>query len=45
MEPDLKFTKAFELAQSMEAAAKNVKELHQLCTNTVAEVHKVKGEP
>ena len=33
-EPDLKFAKAFKLAQSMEAVAKNVKELHQPNTDT-----------
>ena len=44
-ESDLKFAKAFELAQSMEAAAKNAKELHQPNADSSTEIHKIKGEP
>ena len=45
-ESDLKFAKAFELAQSMElATAKNAKELHQPNADSGTEVHIVKGEP
>ena len=44
-EPDLKLAKAFKLAQSMEVAAKNVKELHQPISSATLEFHKVRGEP
>ena len=44
-ESDLKYAKAFQLVQSMEAAAKNGKELHQPNTDSSTEVHRVKGEP
>ena len=45
VESNLKFVKAFKLPQSMEAAAKNMKELHHLNTDSGTEVHRVKGSP